>query len=192
MQRKAMHTAPHSRQNGTSLIEILVAVLLLSIGLLSMVGLQANALKLSKEAQFRSTATDLANAYAEATKANLTGALAGNYNYTQPYAAPGGPIAVPGTCRDGVTVCTAAQVAADDLASWRESARLNLPGGSLFTQLVAGGVNTPASIDLWVLWQGPQSDDIADAATAQLANNCPAAIPNANRALQCLPFKISL
>lgn len=187
-----MRNTLHPLQRGTSLIEMLVAVLLLSIGLLSMVGLQANALKLSKEAQFRSTATDLANTFAEAAKANLTGALGGNYNYTQAYAPAAGPVAVPGTCRDGATTCTAAQVATDDLASWRESARLNLPGGSLFAVLQPGGVNTPASIDLWVLWQGPQSDDITDAATAQLANNCPAAIPNANRALQCLPFKISL
>lgn len=187
-----MRTHPHSHQRGASLIEILVAVLLLSIGLLSMVGLQVNALKLSKEAQFRSAAADLANSFAEAAKANVSGALANGYNYTVAYVAPNGPIAVPNTCRDGVNPCTAAQIAADDLASWRESARLSLPGGSLFAVLVPGGPNTPTSIDLWVLWQGPQSDDIADAATAQLNNNCPAAIPNANRALQCMPFKISL
>jgi type IV pilus assembly protein PilV len=187
-----MRPSPHTHQRGASLIEMLVAVLLLSIGLLSMVGLQANAVKLSKEAQFRSTAADLANTFAEAAKANVTGALANGYDYTLAYQAPGGPIPVPATCRDGITTCTAAQIAADDLASWRESARLSLPGGSLFAVLVPGAGNIPPSIDLWVLWQGPQSDDLADAATAQLTNNCPAAIPNANRALQCLPFKISL
>jgi type IV pilus assembly protein PilV len=187
-----MRTPTHPHQRGASLIEILVAVLLLSIGLLSMVGLQVNALKLSKEAQFRSAAADLASSFAEAAKANVSGALANGYDYTVAYAAPNGPIAVPATCRDIVLPCTAAQIAADDVASWRESARLSLPGGSLFAVLVPGGPNTPASIDLWVLWQGPQSDDIADAATAQLNNNCPAAIPNANRALQCMPFKISL
>jgi type IV pilus assembly protein PilV len=187
-----MHTPTQRRELGASLIEMMVATLLLSIGLLSMAGLQANALKLSKEAQFRSAAADLANAFAEAAKANLTGALAGNYNFANAYTAPTAAFPQPSTCRDGITVCTAAQIATDDLAAWRESARLSLPGGSLFAQLVAGGINTPASIDLWVLWQAPQSDNTADAATAQLSNNCPPQIPNTNRALQCMPFKIPL
>ncbi len=182
------------RQQGTSLIEMLVATLLLSVGLLSMAGLQANALKLSKEAQFRGTASDLANSFGEAVKANLTGALAGNYNYTVNYAWPTSAIAQPTLCRDGITICTPAQIATDDLAGWRESARQSLPGGSLFATLVPAGINTPASINLWVLWQGPQSDDVADAATAQIATNCPAQIQaaNANRAIQCMPFKIPL
>lgn len=189
-----MRTLHHTHQRGASLIEILVATLLLSVGLLSMVGLQVNALKLSKEAQFRSTAADLAGSFGEAVKANITGALAGNYNYAIAYAQPTGAISQPTTCRDGITVCTPAQIAADDLAGWREAARLSLPGGSLFAALAPPVANTPASIDLWVLWQGPQSDDNADAATAQIATNCPALIQaaNANRAIQCMPFKIPL
>jgi type IV pilus assembly protein PilV len=179
-------------QRGSSLIEVLVAALLLAIGLLAMAGMQASALKFTKEAQFRSAASDLAGSYAEMAKSNLTGALATNYDYQLPYAAPVAAIAQPATCRDGVTVCTPAQIAIDDLASWREAARLALPGGSLFAVLVPAAPGVPATINLWVLWQGPQSDDVLDAATAQINTNCPAAIPNANRNLQCMPFKISL
>jgi type IV pilus assembly protein PilV len=188
------HRRPSTARNqtGTSLIEVLVAALLLSIGLLAMAGLQASALKMTKDSQFRSAASNLATSFGEAVKANVEGALAGNYNYTVPYVAPNAPIPVPQTCRDGFNACTAAQVATDDLASWRDSARLALPGGSLFAQLVPATAIAPASINLWVLWQGPNFDDTQDAATAQISTNCPPAIGDMNRTLQCMPFKIPL
>lgn len=180
------------RQSGASLIEVLVAALLLSVGLLALAGLQATSLRMTKEAQFRSAAASLASAYSEAVKANTAGALAGAYNYTAAYARADAAIAQPPTCRDGVTICTAAQIAADDLAAWREAARLALPGGSLFATLVPAAVGTPPSINLWVLWQGPNTDDTSDAATAQISTNCPPTIGNMNRTLQCMPFKIPL
>jgi type IV pilus assembly protein PilV len=185
-QRKFTH------QRGASLIEVLVAALLLSVGLLALAGLQATSLRMTKEAQFRSTAASLASAYSEAVKANTAGALAGAYNYSAAYTREATAIVQPLTCRDGVTDCTPAQIATDDQAAWRESARMALPGGSLFATLVPGAVGTPASINLWVLWQGPSTDDTADTATAQISTNCPPTVGNMNRTLQCMPFKIPL
>jgi type IV pilus assembly protein PilV len=197
-QKLHMNTSNHhrhqgpARQTGASLIEVLVAALLLSVGLLALAGLQATSLRMTKEAQFRSAAAGLASAYSEAVKANTAGALAGAYNYAVAYVPAAAAIPQPLTCRDGVTDCTAAQIAADDLAAWRESARMALPGGSLFATLVPAALGTPASINLWVLWQGPSTDDTADTATAQISTNCPPTVGNMNRTLQCMPFKIPL
>jgi type IV pilus assembly protein PilV len=48
-------------QRGFMLLEALIAILIFSIGILSLVGLQATATKYSTDARFRSTASYLAN-----------------------------------------------------------------------------------------------------------------------------------
>lgn len=199
-QRTKMSSTPTSSPNrrrlaqGASLIEVLVAVLLLSIGILSMVGLQTSALRLTKESQFQGSAAELASSFSETVRANVAGAMAGNYSFVQPYAPPAGPIALPAQqCNNPAAACTPAQIAAVDLARWRESARQALPGGSLFANVTTplGTAQSPV-IDLWVLWQGPETDDAADAATAQLNGNCPAQMGNANPRPQCMQFRIQL
>lgn len=49
------------RQSGFMLLEVLVSILIFSIGVLSIVGLQANAIKQSSSAKFRTDASLLAN-----------------------------------------------------------------------------------------------------------------------------------
>jgi type IV pilus assembly protein PilV len=50
-----------SRQEGFMLLEALIAVLIFSMGILSLVGMQATATRYATDAQFRSTASYLAN-----------------------------------------------------------------------------------------------------------------------------------
>lgn len=52
---------PSFRQRGVMLLEALVAILIFSIGILAIVGLQANSIKLSNDAKYRSDASFLAN-----------------------------------------------------------------------------------------------------------------------------------
>lgn len=49
------------RQNGSMLIEVLIAMLIFSMGILGLVGLQASAVKASTDAKYRSEAGMLAN-----------------------------------------------------------------------------------------------------------------------------------
>lgn len=58
------------RAAGFSLIEVLVAIVLLSFGLLGMVGLQAAALQNNREARLQSAAVDLARELAEMMRGN--------------------------------------------------------------------------------------------------------------------------
>jgi type IV pilus assembly protein PilV len=53
--------SPSGIQRGFALLEALIAILIFSIGILSMVGMQATAARYSTDAQFRSTAAYLAS-----------------------------------------------------------------------------------------------------------------------------------
>ncbi len=59
--KKAMLTTPQSRQTGSMLIEVLIAILIFSVGILGIVGLQASVVTASTDAKYRSEAALLAN-----------------------------------------------------------------------------------------------------------------------------------
>jgi type IV pilus assembly protein PilV len=59
--RKIMHP-PQFAQRGVVLIEALVAILIFSVGILAIVGLQANMIKNTAEAKYRSEASYIAQA----------------------------------------------------------------------------------------------------------------------------------
>ncbi|RYH20677.1 MAG: type IV pilus modification protein PilV [Alcaligenaceae bacterium] len=60
MNKRFMH-GPQRSQRGVALLEVLVSVLLFSLGILGLIGLQARAIGLSGEAEDRSRASMLAN-----------------------------------------------------------------------------------------------------------------------------------
>ena len=73
------HTAT-SRQRGATLIEVLVAMLILSVGLLGLAGMQMTALKSNQSAYYRSQATVLAYDIIDRMRANRADALNGVYD----------------------------------------------------------------------------------------------------------------
>ena len=76
------------RLRGATLIEVLVAFLLLSLGLLGMSALQVKALQNSHSALQRSQATKLAHYMLDAMRANAADARNGSYDL----GAPGAPV----------------------------------------------------------------------------------------------------
>jgi len=68
------------RNAGFSMIEVLVAVLILAIGLLGVAAMQTNALKSNQSAFQRSQATMLAYYMMDAMRANRSAAILGSYN----------------------------------------------------------------------------------------------------------------
>jgi type IV pilus assembly protein PilV len=80
-----------SVQRGVGLIEVLVAVLILSIGLLGLAGLQMRTLRDNQSALERGVAVVESHAIADAMRADATIARAGGYNITFGAPAPGGP-----------------------------------------------------------------------------------------------------
>lgn len=68
------------RQSGLSLIEVLIAVLIMAVGLLGIAALQAVTLRNSQSAFDRTQATVLSYAILDAMRANATAARANSYN----------------------------------------------------------------------------------------------------------------
>jgi type IV pilus assembly protein PilV len=79
--------APSARQRGMTLIEILVAIVVLSIGLLGLAGLQLKGLQVGQGSTYRWQAAMLAEDIADRMRADRTSALNGNYQW------PGGTAA---------------------------------------------------------------------------------------------------
>ncbi|MCO6413924.1 MAG: type IV pilus modification protein PilV [Thiogranum sp.] len=106
---------------GFTLIEILVSVLILSIGLLGLASLQANGLKNNYGAYARSQAIILANDMADRIRANPTAASSGLYNsILTPASDPG--------CKAGN--CSPTEIRDHDSANWYTSLQTMLPAGT--------------------------------------------------------------
>lgn len=70
------------RQHGFSLIEILIAVLVVSVGLLGIAGMQVYSLKSNQVAYMRSQAAIMAYDITDRMRANREAAMAGKYDIT--------------------------------------------------------------------------------------------------------------
>ena len=77
-----MHMRSPSRQTGVGLIEVLIAVLVLSIGFLGIAALQAKSLSTNNSSMARSQAVIASYSILDAMRADRTNALAGAYNQT--------------------------------------------------------------------------------------------------------------
>lgn len=71
------------KERGASLVEVLVAVLILAIGLMGIAGLQTRALKNGQSAFERSQAVTLSYLILDAMRANVPAAKTGAYNLTR-------------------------------------------------------------------------------------------------------------
>ena len=81
---------PISRQRGATLLEVLVAVLVLAIGLLGVAALQASALRSNQSAFERSQAVMMSYSMLDAMRSNANVARTGGYNIGFTCDPPGG------------------------------------------------------------------------------------------------------
>lgn len=106
---------------GASLIEVLVAMVILAIGLLGMVGLQTTSLRNTQDAYLRTQATLFAEDMAERMRANPQGVASGGYTAASG-ALSSACLSVPG--------CSANAMAQHDLAEWQDALAFALPSGA--------------------------------------------------------------
>lgn len=182
------------RQAGMSLIEVLVSIVIASVALLALAGVNAAALRYTKMSQYRATATQLAADMGERMRANKGTAAAANgiyasaYEYSTDFAGQAAAPSLPAQqCNSAASNCSVAEIAALDLAQWRILVRNQLPEGSVFIQ------SQPAqlAVNLWVVWRDP-AVAAADEVPALVAE-CPDGLNrNSDRSIRCSYFRINL
>jgi len=137
-------------------MEILVTVIVLSIGLLGLAGLQLAGLKYNHSAYLRSQATLLSNDILDRMNANRDAARAGNYDI-----AIGAAATTPGTSCNGSTTdtCTPTQMAILDVSDWKQNLAAVLPDGdgSISRTLEAGNQIMATIIIQWDDSHGEQA-----------------------------------
>lgn len=101
-----------NRQTGASLIEVLVATVVVSVGLVGLAGLQTLSMKSNHSAYLRTQATLFAYDMVDRMRANLAAAQAGAY-VTALNTAPSGTV----NCE--LTACTSANLATYDINQWK-------------------------------------------------------------------------
>ena len=118
-------------QRGATLIEALVSILVMSLGLLGIAGIQLNAIAYQKSSWSMHRVAETVNDLSERIRSNPTGAVNGNYLYnTANYATAKAATFTSNNCRTSGTFCSTAQIASDDIASFVTKAQDTLPGGA--------------------------------------------------------------
>lgn len=148
-------------QRGLSMIEVLVALAIVAFGMLGLLGLQARALSVQKDAFHRRQAAELVAQLAERLRANHLAFLAGRYALSFD-ASTDAPSSVPACAAP----CTSAQVAARDLDEWRIELRRRIPGAAAYLQWDAA---SRSGIAVSVAWPEPNAaagDAVCDALAA--------------------------
>jgi len=182
--------AAHRRRlAGASLLEVLVAILVLSFGLLALAGLTGASLLYNKMAQFRAIGLDLAGDYTDRMRANIPGFQASAYDRTEAYDGAAAARAVPACAAPGQ--CTAGEIAQIDQAEWHNQLRARLPGGGAFVRRSMGN---PLAVDLWIFWRDP---DLRFGTASTLAvgssDECPEdAVSGVGDVPRCMYFRISI
>lgn len=137
------------KQNGSSMIEILIALIITVIGLLGVASMQGNALKFQKTSEQRSQAMQASFDLGERMRANAPAMkLAINpYIYATPYAST---VASPPTVPTCSAPCTSEQIALIDRARWLVSLSQRLAGGAGYIV-----TNPLGGFDVTVMWRDP-------------------------------------
>jgi type IV pilus assembly protein PilV len=201
------HTASKSgrpNQAGASMIEVLVSILLVSVGLLGIAGLSGATFGYNKASQLRLTGIALVNDLADRARVNVHGydrgaydiALGDNYETT--------PVSVPDANLDlDPSLVVNANAAADALAAadvdqFLRTVRSRLPQGDAVV-MSRPGANT-RDLDVWLMWQesgtaaGAVDDDRGDFSLFDASKgNCPATLTPAEQDVySCMFFKVGL
>jgi type IV pilus assembly protein PilV len=112
----------YSRQRGVTLIEVLIAMLILAVGLLGMASLQVRAVSDTSNSSFRSIAIFYVNDMADRIRANPVGEQGNLYNDASGGSEKDNCLKVAG--------CNSSDMAAHDKWEWLENVGDALPAGA--------------------------------------------------------------
>ena len=148
---------------GFSLVEVLIALIVMSVGMLGIAGMYVQSMQAGRTSMLRHHAVNLAGDVADRIRANP--------------AAGAAYVATQGTDNDCVgqnTDCTAAQMAANDIFLWQEQALEFLPPMADGTQQVIVAFDAtavPPTYTITVRWDEPTPDNIPPSYTITMPVN---------------------
>ncbi len=129
------------RIDGFTLIEVLVALVIMSVGMLGIAGLYVHSMQAGRTSILHHNAVTLAGDIADRIRANPTAAAA----YTA--------VGADNNCVLGGIDCTPAEMAANDIFTWDQQAVDTLPTGTV-TIVFDNGV-APPEYEITVAWEEP-------------------------------------
>jgi type IV pilus assembly protein PilV len=119
---------------GFTMLEVLVAILVLSLGLLGLAGLQTVGLRNNTASTQRTIATLLASDIADRMRANYNSVVSGDYNYANYSVAAGSSVVGKTTYANGISTtactpgaCTSTLIAQQDIYDWNQQICAQLP-----------------------------------------------------------------
>ena len=177
----AILRTPRKHQTGASLLEVLIAMLVMSYGITGIALLMAATLQHSKTSLYQLVALQTATELAESMRANTDGFMADAYGKTDTYSSAPAAATVPSCAFP--TRCTSSEIASIDKAHLANRLRLSLPGGDF--QMLRNG----SRADIWIMWMEPTSA----ASMALRSANCRASAISAGGDLpRCLYMRVAL
>lgn len=123
---------------GFSLVEVLIALIIMSVGMLGIAGLYVHSMQAGRTSLFRHHAVMLAGDVADRIRANPRGGVA--------YMGAGAN----NNCVAGGINCSAAEMAANDVALWLDQADATLPEGVI--NVVYDNAAVPSTYEVTVTW----------------------------------------
>jgi type IV pilus assembly protein PilV len=135
--------------SGFTLVEVLVALVVMSVGMLGIAALYLEGMRAGRTALYRTAAVTLAADMADRIRANSNAGAA--YAGTGPGADAG--------CVNGAVDCTAIELAGDDWFNWNNELGTQLPDGTVGEIGVAG--LTPRTYTITVAWPEIGQDELA-------------------------------
>ena len=161
---------PSRPQSGATLVEVLVSVLILSLGMLSLSSMMAYAVQMPKLSGYRATAANIASSHVERMRANRAGFEAGEYATPSSYDGTFNPIS-PQPC--AFPHCTVSSLAVMDDAATKQWARSALPAGGVLVQCDPQPCSTNSLGNIWIMWQEPNTRAWLD---PLFGDSCPAPV----------------
>lgn len=146
MERKS-RLLSRQREHGFSLMEVLIAMLVLAIGLLGLASLQAQSLKFNHDSYVRSQATILAGEMMDKLRADPLN------NYTDGVLAP----IVPDNCANPALISSATPLV--QKCFWLNDIQSRLPAG---TGTILVNPSDPQLVDVTILWSDRENNNLAD------------------------------
>ncbi|MBY0474367.1 MAG: type IV pilus modification protein PilV [Nitrosomonas sp.] len=148
------------QNNGFSLIEVLITLLIVSFGLLGMAALVVSGARSNNVAYYRSVASKQTEDIADRMRANIAGVVAGAYDALSAN--------IPSSADCVANTCSPTQIATFDHALWNTANARLLPGG---VGIVNG--NLAAGYSITLMWTEKEMADDPNPSP-----NCPGGTAN--------------